>query len=219
LDKLPTFDDVSPFKELLFEDLDAAIIDTKQHFDVNKHRDDVPGFFAKHIRSKLHDLLEPEGPKYGFSIDTSTGSFLIAYKNFLIKLYKAYNGMPPLPSKDNRARLQFLNHNKVILPWPQRLPGFENSETVPEGARVHLLAYYDLGVKHEFAWLRIACPLSVTSTGIDCLWNKEVDNPLSDVAKQPRKGSVTERPDIKISLLSEEDNELEEENDESSGLG
>ena len=223
MDKLPTFDELSPFKELLYVSLDAAIIDTRQHFTESKHRNDVPGFFAKHVRSKLHDLLEPECSRYGFSIDTSTGSFLIAYKDFLIKLYKAYNGMPPIPSKDNKARLQFLNHNRKVLPWPHRLPGFEDSECVQDGAKIHLISYYDLGLKYEFAWLKIACPQSVTSTGIECLWNEVVENPLSKMAAQPRKDSATERPDIRITLLTEddaveEDNDLEEDSDDSSGL-
>src|SRR5258708_18911559 len=72
-----------------------------RHFDESKHRYDVPGFFAVHVRSKLHDLLEPESLSYGFSIDTSTGSLIIAYKNFLIKEYKAYNGMLPIPGRDD----------------------------------------------------------------------------------------------------------------------
>lgn len=224
MDTVSNFEDVSPFKELLYECLEAAIIDTRKHFEDSKHRYDVPGLFAKHVRSKLHDLLEPEATSYGFSIDTSTGSFLIAYKTFLIKLYKAYNGMLPIPSKDSKARLQFFKHNKKILPWPQPLPGFEDLEKPALiGAKIHLVAYYDLSSKYQFSWLKIACPLGVTSTGVECLWNELVENPLSKMGVQPQKRSIVERPDIPITLLTEdnvimEDNDLEENIDDSSGL-
>lgn len=218
--KLPTFDDLSPFKELLYEFHDAAIIDARQHFNENKHRYDVPGFFAVHVRSKLHDLLEPECSSYGFSVDTSTGSLIIAYKNFLIKEYKAYNGMIPFPGRESKARLQFLNHNGKVLPWPQRLPGFESTADVQDGAKIHLISYYDLTSKYELAWLKIACPRSATSTGIDCLWNEVVENPLSKL--QPQKESAKERPDIHITLLKddmiEEDSDLEEDSENASGL-
>ncbi len=219
--KLPTLDDLSPLKELLYEYHDAAIIHARQHFDESKHRYDVPGFFAVHVRSKLHDLLEPEISTYGFSIDTSTGSLIIVYKNFLIKEYKAYNGMIPLPGRDSKTRLRFLNHNGKVLPWPQRLPGFEAPADVQDGAKIHLISYYDLTSKYGLAWLKIACPLSVTSAGIECLWNEIVENPLSKL--QPQGESAQERPDIHITLLKdgmiEEDSDLEEDSENASGLG
>ncbi len=218
--KLPAFDDLSPLKELLYEYHEAAIIDAMRHFDESKHRYDVPGFFAVHVRSKLHDLLEPESLSYGFSIDTSTGSLIIAYKNFLIKEYKAYNGMLPIPGRDNKARLRFLNHNGKVLPWPQRLPGFEDPEGLQDGAKIHLISYYDLTPKYGFAWLKIACPLSITSAGILCFWNEIVENPLSKF--QSQKDSAQERPDIHITLLKdamiEEDSDFEEDNENASGL-
>ena len=218
MNRLPTFEDVSPLKELLYECHDAAIIDTRQHFNESKHRYDVPGFFAVHVRSKLQDLLASECSNYKFAIDTSGGSFMIAYKDFLIKLYKAYNGMIPVPSKEHKTRLQFMNHNSKVLSWPQRLPGFE--EGVQDGAKIHLIAYYDLNSKYELAWLKIACPQSVTTSGIICLWDEIVENPL--VKSQPQENLTTERPDLHIALLKdvviENEEYLEEDTDEASGL-
>ena len=218
---IPSFEALSPLKELLYEYHDAAIIDARQHFDESKHRYDVPGFFAVHVRSKLQDLLESECASYGFSFDTSTGGLIIAYKNFLIKVYKAYNGMMPLPGRENKARILFLNHNGKVLSWPQRLPGFEVADGVQDGAKIHLVSYYDLTSKYELAWLKIACPLSVTSAGIQCLWNEVVENPL--LMPNPQKASAQERPDIDITLLKgdiiEDESDLEEDSENASGLG
>lgn len=217
----PTFEDLSPLKELLYEYHDASIIDARLHFDECNHRYDVPSFFAVHVRSKLQDLLEAESSSYGFSIDTSTGSLIITFKNYLIKEYKAYNGMIPFPGRDNKTRLRFLNHNGKVLPWPQRLPGFETTADDQDGAKIHLISYYDLTSKYELAWLKIACPLSATSTGIECLWNEVVENPLSKL--QSQKESAKERPDIHITLLKgdmiEEDSDLKEDSENASGLG
>lgn len=218
---LPTFDELSPLKELLYEYHDAAIIDARQHFDESKHRNDVPGFFAVHVRSKLQDLLESECASYGVSFDTSNGGLIIVYKNFLIKVYKAYNGMMPIPSRENKARVLFLNHNGKVLSWPQRLPGFETKNEVQDCAKIHLVSYYDLTSKYELAWLKVACPLSVTSAGIQCLWNEVVENPL--LKPNPQKESGQVRPDINITLLKgdmiEEESDLEEDSESASGLG
>jgi hypothetical protein len=219
--KLPTLHDVSPLDDLLYEYHDAAIIHVRQHFDESKHQHDVPGFFAGHVRAKLQVLLESESSTYGFTIDTSTGSLIIAYNNFLIKVYKAYNGMIPPPGRDSKTRIRFLNHNGKVHSWPERLPGFEVTADDQDRAKIHLISYYDLTSKYGLAWLKIACPLSVTSAGIDCLWNEFVDNPLAKL--QPQKETAQERPDIHITLLKdgmiEEENDLEEDGENTSGLG
>lgn len=218
--QLPSIDDLSPLSELLCEFHHEAIAATKQHFVESKHRCEVPGFFAVHVRSTLHDLLEPEGSNYGFSLDTSTGSLIIVYKNFLIKEYKAYNGMIPRPGKESKARLRFLNHNGKLMSWPQRLPGFEDPAGVPDGARIHFISYYDLTSQNDLAWFKIACPLSVTSTGIACLWNESVE--YSSLKPQPQKDLAEERPDLHITLLKEtiidEDSDLDEDDENVSGL-
>lgn len=218
--QLPSIDDLSPLSELLCDFHREAIAATKQHFVESKHRYEVPGFFATHIRSTLHDLLEPEGPNYGFSLDTSTGSLIIVYKNFLIKEYKAYNGAIPRPGKENKARLRFLNHNGKVLAWPQRLPGFEDPADVPDGARIHFISYYDVTPQFDLAWFKIACPLSVTSAGIACLWNEVVE--YSSLKPQPKKDVPKERPDLPITLLKEaiieEDSDLEDDDENASGL-
>ena len=218
LGDFPSFEDVSPFKELLYEKLASVILDTRAHFAESGHRHDVPGFFAKHVRSALQDSLEPEAETYAFSIDTSTGSFLIAYKQYLMKLYKAYNGMFPTPSRDNKARQRFLNHNQRLVSRPQ-LPGFEEVGGISTSARIHLIAYYDLDSKHNLAWLRIACPLSVTASGVDWLWNKPVESSPFSVGIQPKEYSTQERPDIPYSLLEEDNDDLAEDSDDSSELG
>jgi hypothetical protein len=217
LDNLPTIDDVGPLKELLYEKLDSAILSTRAHFVESRHRADVPGLFAKHVRSYLQDLLEPEAETYEFSIETPAGSFLVIYKNFVVRLYKAYNGKLPHPRRDSKSQLQFFNHNSKNIPWEQLLPGFETLFRVSAGARVHLIAYYDVGPKSELSWLRIACPLLVSSSGINCLWNELIENPLTSGAIQPKEHPKTTRPDIPFTLLEEDD--LAEDNDDSIELG
>jgi hypothetical protein len=217
LDNLPTIDDVGPLKELLYEKLDSAILSSRAHFAESRHRADVPGLFVKHVRSYLQDLLEPEAETYEFSIETPIGSFLVIYKNFVIRLYRAYNGKLPPPRRDSKSQLQFFNHNSKIVPWTQPLPGFETLSRVPAGARIHLIAYYDIGPKSELSWLRIACPLSVSSSGIDCLWNELIESPLTSGAIQPKEHPKTTRPDIPFTLVEEDD--LAEDNDDSTELG
>jgi hypothetical protein len=212
LDNLPTIDDVSPFKEILYEKLDSAILATRTHFDESKHRHDVPGFFAKHVRAKLQDLLEPEAENYTFSIDTSQGSFLIAYKNFLIRFYKAYNGMLPFPNRDSKSQLRFFNHNGSFIPWPQPLPGFETMAGISVVTRIHLIAYYDVSPRYDLSWLKIACPVAVSSCGVNCVWNELVENPLLRGNIPLKDHPRATRPDISFTLL-------QEDNDEASGLG
>jgi hypothetical protein len=212
LDNLPTINDVSPFKELLYEKLDSAILTTKAHFDECKHRHDVPGFFAKHVRSTLQDLLEPEAENYAFSIDTSQGSFLIAYKNFVIRFYKAYNGMLPFPDRDSKSQLRFFNHNSSFIPWNQPLPGFETMAGISAATRIHLIAYYDVSPRYDLSWLKIACPVAVSSCGVNCFWNEPVENPLLHGSIQSKDNSRMTRPDISFTLL-------QEDNNEASGLG
>ncbi|MBV9707135.1 MAG: hypothetical protein JO125_06980 [Chloroflexi bacterium] len=215
MNNLPTSDDVSAsLKELLYESYENAINRVKKHFDDSKHRYDVPGFFAKHVRSKYHDILEPHMQKHNFSIDTSTGSFIIVYRNFLIRHYKAYNGTFPLPSKDSKARLKFLNHNGKLFSWPQQLPGCEDQDYISKYPRIHLVSYYDLSSKYELAWLRIACPLSVTSVGIQWAWNEKI-NSLTEMSAQSQERSMTERADVLFTLrkddvIVQDDDDLEE---------
>jgi hypothetical protein len=221
LDVQPKPEDVSSLIEHLYDCLHAAIISTRQHFVENNHRHDVPGFFAVHIRSTLQDLLEPEMGVIGFSIDTSGGSFLISYKNFIIKFSKAYNGMLRIPSRERKAQVRFLNHNRFILPNSQQLPGFEDIKDVQVGEKIHLVAFYDLTSSYEFAWLKYACPLMYTSSGIHCLWEETFSSSLSKENVQPQKQVSKERPDIVLSLIEDDDIAVEDDDlaeDDDAGL-
>lgn len=219
MNRLPTLEDLSPFKELLYESLNSAILATSEHFKVSNHHHEQPGFFANHVRSKLYDILLPEANSYNFSIDQSSGSFLVYYKEFVIKLYKAYQGMIPLPGKENRARLLFLNHNSSLFS-NLSLPGFEALDGPFSGNRVHLIAYYDITIKYGsskidcvLAWLRIACPQMVAHSGIDCFWDEAVVDLLSASNVSAQGQSTAKREDLTFTLheddLAEDDDSSE----------
>jgi hypothetical protein len=205
LKNVPSIDDLSPFKELLSQKLTSAILDSKQHFVESGHRQDIPGFFAKHVRSELQTSLEPYSDEYGFSIDTSNGSFLIYYRGYIIRLYKAYNGRMPAPSRERKTLWRFFNHNGSSVSRPQ-LPGFESQSSISLGAKIHLIAYYDVDSKLELIWLRIAFPLRVMPSGIDCLWDDSVDPSGSgETPPSTTTKSETPRPDLAYPLLEDGD--------------
>jgi hypothetical protein len=223
LDRLSNFADLSPFKELLYQKLVDAIIETKRHFEVSDHRYDDSGFFARHVRAKLRELLEPLSDEYNFIIDTTSGSFVIRYKHFVIKLYKAYNGLFPPLNKENKARIRFINHNRNFFAHLE-LPGFEGLGGAYAGLRVHLFAYYDVMPSMAFSWLRIACPRCVISTGIDWDWDNLVQGSAYPIDAEQNDYLLTERPDIPYTLIDDNSAQIDglsedEDNDTSTELG
>jgi len=217
LENFPSFDEVSPFKELLYQRLRDAIIDTNRHFKESGHRYNAPSLFARHVSSLLHDNLETEAANYGFAIDTSTGAFLIYYKQFIIRFYKACKGVIP-QNRDSKAWRCFINHNRELVSIPE-LPGFEGLGGSISGTKVHVVAYYEVDAEYELLWLRMTSPRSITSAGIDCVWNEEVEISLAGEGTQSQQQSTGPRPDLPFILkegnnsFAEDDDSIEDDND------
>jgi hypothetical protein len=212
LDNLPSIGDVSPFKELLYEKLADVIIECSSHFKASGHNFARPGFFAYHVRSQLADVLSDIADLHDFRVELSTAGFLIYYKKFVIKFYKAYQGTIP-PLRDSKAQQLFFSHNSRMFSQLS-LPGFGISDNSSSEPVVHLIAYYDVdlgledtSVNWSLAWLRMACPLAVVQNSVRYLWDEPVGGPQGEdrgSAGKPITGP--QRPDLGYSRI--EDDEL-----------
>jgi hypothetical protein len=201
------FGKLGPLKELWYESLYSAILDTNQHFKDNcDHRSDLPPLFSWHVRSKFQTLLEPHTNAYNFAIvPVPGGSFLVTHRFFACKFRKAFNGKLPPPT--NKTQLRYYNANSGLSIWPT-LPGWEQLRTFPSGGTVNLLVYYDPDPQHELAWVKIACPRFATLNEVECLWDKPIDNPLfSGSGGFEVKHSTEEREDLPFEELPFEEDD------------
>jgi hypothetical protein len=115
-----------------------------------------------------------------------------------------------MPSRENKARILFLNHNSSLFS-NLALPGFEALDGPFSGNRVHLIAYYDITMKYsssgidcELAWLRIACPQMVTHSGIDCFWDEAVVDSVSASNDSAQGQLNAKREDLTFTLYEDD---------------
>ncbi len=203
------FEQLRPLSEVFLDSMETAINCTIEHFKVSEHRFN-PQFFAIHVRSKLRERLELEAANFDFSIlDLGSNSFYIVYQGFTIRFYKSQDGFIPPPGT-SKARLAFYNANR--LPFQTVLPGIEAVCNPPLTTQIHLIAYYTLDASNNLASLKIARPQFATSTYVDCLWDKEVENPLKSRSNHVDQPQLKVRDDL-VYTFYEDDEDDDNEDD------